>query len=555
MTEVEALCHAGIYKHTPPEIMDEIVRFMPGYLWIVDDYYGDVGLPEFDMPTHGRRARLIHCGVCGQEQVEESRRGGRYAVKYAQNDGIMCPFCCEFVTVKHVSRGIKGVTDRLDAVYYQKSAVNPRALVAFAARCERRFADADAREPWALEPDVSVRGIAVFDAEAHDSIRLQTRPIWEYDAIGAHHVGYMWREVKNMNDLHFGDGALFAWQRPDRAALEESFARAIRGTPFERAWHEDYWCGRDGVKALHMIARYPCVEYLTKLGLTDFLAEVLNSELPSHVINWRGASMSKVLGLSKARLGELKGKKIRITPLLCAVLQVVDRDHIRCSAEVADGVAIACRGERTDIKYKLRSALNAFPVERRAKALKFIARNSVRRFHDIVDLWRMVTDTGGSLAVGDEAFPKDFQAAHDRLIGRIKLQESETLTAAIAKQMPKLTKKYGFEFGGLILRPAASAAEIVREGETLHHCVAGYVDRYAAGSTVICVLRRAVEPDAPWRTVEISAKSGKVIQDRGLHNDWGAYKIDDQYRAALDLFWEAWSERKKRNDEKVRASA
>ena len=72
-----------------------------------------------------------------------------------------------------------------------------------------------------------------------------------------------------------------------------------------------------------------------------------------------------------------------------------------------------------------------------------------------------------------------------------------------------------------------------------------YVNKYSSGETVICVLRRAVDPDAPFRTVEISATTGKLVQDQGLHNDWGKYEIDDKYRAMLELFWEAWRERKK----------
>ena len=544
MTIDDALSHAGDIEHTPMEIMDELVRILPGYLWIVDNYMGDTGLPEFDAPTPGQRARLIRCGVCEGTRVEETRRG-RYAVRYTQNDGVVCPFCGQIVMVKHVTRGIKTLVDRLNAVFYRKSAIDSNAVVALAARCERHFGLADQCEPWTLEPIVDVRGLAVFDAQAHDSLRLQNRVVWQEGKDCWHRVGLMWKEVKSMATLTFGDGALFDFQKPEKVALGASFERAIRGTPFERAWDQAYWCGTDGIAALNMIARYPCVEYLTKLGLSDFIASKLEGNLPSRTVTWKGGSMAEVLGLSKARLGELKGKRIHITPRLCAVLQVVDRDRVRCSAEVAERVAAACRDERPDLKYKLRNMLEMFPRERRPKALKFIARNCDYRLGDILDLWRMLMEVGGSLAVGDEVFPADFRAAHDRLAARVKNVKNAKLSKTIADRVPALTKKYGFEFGGLILRPAESAAEVVREGEVLHHCVATYVSKYASGETVICVLRRAVDPDAPFRTVEISATTGKVVQDRGLHNDWGEFKIDDNYRAMLDLFWEAWRERMK----------
>lgn len=551
MTVGKALAHAGDMERISGAILDEIVRFMPGYLWIVDNWTGDAGLPEYDDPAPGQRMRLIHCGVCDRSEVEESRRG-RYAISYPQGEGVVCPFCGEMVVVKHVSRGIKGLTDRLNAVFYRKSAVDPNVVVALAARCERRYALADVCEPWALLPDVDVRGVAVFDANARDSLRVQARPIYDGGADWFVRTGTEWRTVKAMTTLTFGDQALWDWQRPDKALLTESFRAAIRGTPFERAWSDDYFAGfRDGIEAMNMIAHYPCIEYLTKLGMTGFLADALAEELPTRTVNWRGDSMTKVLRLSRARLGELKGKRIRITPKLCAVLQVVDGGRIPCAAEVADRVAAACRDERPDLKYKLKAMLDAFPPERRGKALKFIARNCDRRLGDIMDLWRMVKEAGGSLAVGDEAFPRDFREAHDRLVVRVKAAGSARLSNAIADRVPALEKKYGFEFGGLILRPAESAAEVIREGEVLHHCVGTYVEKYARGDTVICVLRRAVDPESPWRTVEISAMTGKLVQDRGLHNDWGKYEIDERYRAMLDLFWEAWGERNKRKGRKT----
>ena len=86
----------------------------------------------------------------------------------------------------------------------------------------------------------------------------------------------------------------------------------------------------------------------------------------------------------------------------------------------------------------------------------------------------------------------------------------------------------------------------IREGQVLSHCVGGYVERYAAGKTVICVLRRTVEPDAPWRTVEITPE-GRVVQDRGYRNDGvSGIAVDDKYRMLLDMFWAAWRERSKK---------
>ena len=114
----------------------------------------------------------------------------------------------------------------------------------------------------------------------------------------------------------------------------------------------------------------------------------------------------------------------------------------------------------------------------------------------------------------------------------------------IEKQYKRLLREYGFSFGGLTLRPAKDGDEVRAEGKALHHCVGTYVNSYAEGRTVICVLRRDVEPDRPWRTVEINTAGG-LVQDRGYHNDTMlGTPLTKAYKAMLDLFWEAWRERK-----------
>lgn len=545
MTIFDALDHAGNLTQFGEDIVEGVMRCMPRYLWIEDNYLGDEGWPDEAMERHPHR--LLHCEACGRESVEASRRG-RYATAYSQNDGVVCPFCGEIVKVKHVSRGIKTLRDRLNAVFYRKSTTDRDVVVAMAARCERDFRLADTREPWALEPDIDVRGIAVFDVNRREDLRLQTYVVYDH----GWPVGYDWKIVKAMTGLTFGDGALFPDQRPETVLLTGTMESAIRDTPIERALDMDYVEGTDGIKALDLITRYPCVEYLTKLGFTAFVENRLQGTLPPHLLNWRGKDMAGVLKLSRVRLGQIKGKKIELTPELCDILHYIDRQGIRCGIEIADGVAHACRNEREPAD-TLAKALGYIPKDKWAKALKYIARNRLFRvghIRDITDYWRISHELGNSLTDDAEAFPKDFRAAHDRVTARVKAARNREKDVAIERQLKKLGKRFGFEFGGLILRPAASAGEVIREGEELHHCVGSYVDKYASGQTVICVLRRAVDPDTPWRTVEISARTGKVIQDRGLRNDCGDYAMPEGLRAALDLFWEAWGERHHRQRER-----
>lgn len=542
MDFAEAMRHAGGEGFIPAGALEDVRGYMPRYLWINDHAEGwdDSGY-FMDQPGQVRR---FHCEMCDREW-EEERTGSRWKTTYRQNEAVACPMCGGKVTAKHMGRGFFTLRHQVDAVVYGRSFIHPEALVAYAVHCERDYGGADTDAPWTLDTEGEVRGIAVL---------IYGEGAWRYDRKvaeweingGMVPASYRWVAVKSMNAMNFGTYWLNG--RPERVVLSDSLEAAMEGTPFERAWRDVYLMNdgnMDGLKALAMIARYPCIEYLTKLGHEDLVCRRLRGLMPGGMVNWRGRDMASVLRLSRARLGELKGQKIDLTPETLAVIQTADRYGVRLGAKLAHQAGRACA---RDLKYavaRLREVMALFPDSRRAKALKYIARQAGRAsLGDMLDYWQAVAELGGTLAAGDEAFPADFWPAHDRIVKRRRLARCAGYDAAIQKRYKRLDRKYGFTFGGLVLRPAMSAAEVIEEGEALHHCVATYVDKYAEGGTNIFVLRRAVEPDTPWRTVEIG-KNGSVIQDRGLYNDGAARGLmDDHYRQALDLFWAAWKERK-----------
>jgi hypothetical protein len=60
------------------------------------------------------------------------------------------------------------------------------------------------------------------------------------------------------------------------------------------------------------------------------------------------------------------------------------------------------------------------------------------------------------------------------------------------------------------------AADIVREGNKLCHCVASYIKKVAIGDSFIVFLRKKKEKDKPFYTIEI--QNNRVVQIRGLAN-------------------------------------
>ena len=123
-------------------------------------------------------------------------------------------------------------------------------------------------------------------------------------------------------------------------------------------------------------------------------------------------------------------------------------------------------------------------------------------------------------------FPRDLQAAHNEMAvlqDRAKTEEEilkkELLYGkGIRNRYPAAMKKYAWENEGMLIRPAADAGEIIREGRTLHHCVGGdtYLSRHAAGESTILFLRKKEHPEIPYITVEISGR--RICQWYGAYD-------------------------------------
>ena len=95
--------------------------------------------------------------------------------------------------------------------------------------------------------------------------------------------------------------------------------------------------------------------------------------------------------------------------------------------------------------------------------------------------------------------------------------------------------RYAWEHDGILIRPAASEQELRKEGSALHHCVATYAKRHAAGELTIFFIRRVEEPDKPWFTLNFNEKFLSVTENRGLHNCVRTPEIE-----AFEAAWLAW---------------
>lgn len=124
-------------------------------------------------------------------------------------------------------------------------------------------------------------------------------------------------------------------------------------------------------------------------------------------------------------------------------------------------------------------------------------------------------------------FPRDLNAAHAVMIHEFNKKEADKRLMEVAVKYPlikkhyrRLRKKFYYEDGNFLIRPARNAEEIIMEGRILHHCVGGdtYLEKHNRETSIILFLRTAKEPEVPYITVEIAPKNLHILQWYGAHD-------------------------------------
>ena len=153
------------------------------------------------------------------------------------------------------------------------------------------------------------------------------------------------------------------------------------------------------------------------------------------------------------------------------------------------------------------------------------------------------------MTLNKNRFPKDFMRFHD-----IRIDEYHTAKAlADAEEKKKYMEKFidvankylplqrnkNEDFICVIAR---TPEELVKEGEYLDHCVGrmNYDQRIAKEQSLIFFIRKAVNPDKPFVTVEYSLSTHKVLQCYGRKDS----KPEDNVLRFVNDIWLPYANRK-----------
>lgn len=302
------------------------------------------------------------------------------------------------------------------------------------------------------------------------------------------------------------------------------------------------------------------LEWLCKMGLNNLARNIINERYNGNLVgkvNYKGKTIYEILGLTKVNT---------------KVLQEVDGDHyVLRLLQVSQQIGLQFKPEQlleyyetfgcnTDllrranrkvslhklVKYITKESEN-YPIGERGGCwqysyMRYKEREDPRieRKKNMANDWLEYLKWCKELKYDLENMfiymPKNFKKVHDRTAKEYQELQDKKAAAEkrrreeLAKKNLEDTKKamedifkkndgidaFSIKGKGLILVVPKDASDIKHEGEVLHHCVGGYVDRVAKGETIILFVRKADEPDTPYFTMEY--RDNHVIQCRGLHN-------------------------------------
>jgi len=277
--------------------------------------------------------------------------------------------------------------------------------------------------------------------------------------------------------------------------------------------------------------KHPNVENLARSGFSNYISEVIKKSMnyensyyvtrfnvkeTNHYIDWKKVKPSEMLGLTKEEL--ILARHVSFESLEF-YKEIKDRKGLRLDGGTLQRIE---RWNFRSVKSMVCTPINGYnvPLIRTINYLEKQQEKADKKYlisvQHLEDYWNALYKVYRAMPQ-ELLYPKDLNRAHDEMVLRVKEKEDAELNKMIAERLPALSvMSYQNEEMGLLIRPAASQAELIKEGELLHHCVGGYAKRYASGETCILFVRKIEEPNIPFYTLEY--KNGAVQQNRGDHN-------------------------------------
>lgn len=292
----------------------------------------------------------------------------------------------------------------------------------------------------------------------------------------------------------------------------------------------DLYQGEDIIEYLRTYEKYPIAEMLVKLGLSRF---ALSKQILEKAT--KDKTFRKYLGRNRELLASDRGydKQFYVSTILTAYkenkpLEIV-QELETLKKEIANPRFYALHGMFKGEADRLFAYIKK-------------QNTNLTLYRDYVSACR---ELGLDMTKDKNRYPHDFMHAHDVAIDdahalRAVRAEQARIARAIEEEQERkkreqeqihlaenflaVASKYlplqSLDNGAFVVYIAQSPAELVKEGEALHHCVGklGYDKKFAKEQSLIFFVRSATDTETPLATIEYDPKRNKILQFYADHN-------------------------------------
>jgi hypothetical protein len=287
----------------------------------------------------------------------------------------------------------------------------------------------------------------------------------------------------------------------------------------------------DRIHIENFLNYYPCnqyYEYLIKMGLTNLVKDLIEIEGYSGYkseVNMEAKRVHEVLRVAKYDIPILQELNTNLTGL--RYVRYAREHGIKLDKEQIDFI-------QTYFKANLGTFTHYLQYTTVHKTIRYLTSNftcmSKKAIYDKESEWKDYVHQAQELNynIRDEfvLFPKNLTQAHYMATDLInerntakQRKEANTKYDGIRTRQQELIDLYSMEYKNLMIRVPKDAAEIIWEGQTLHHCVGGnnYLESMSKGVSLILFIRKVEDPDTPYFTMEVRGTS--IQQYHGIYND------------------------------------
>lgn len=443
-------------------------------------------------------------GTCFQCRQRVCTMPGR---RFRQNEGVTCPNCGAAVLA------LLDTSDRFKVNYVQNIVSLQKGTDGATVFLRQWHLLRDRAAQWADIPG-QLQEVARYAVRGGRAAKWQREAKENYMMNTFRYTLDDWTRMRNVSEVY--DGSYSFHLPPDwQEQVESTCLRYVDLEGFMAAKGN-----KNPVRFLLDWARYPAVEKLWKAGYTEAVREhtVWAQKVHQKAVNWKKDSIREAIYFPMRILKTWPAAEWTMDRFLRArrVWGLVEEGRLR------EGEAVQLLTGDADLEH-IQQALGHAPLRR---VLRYIQGRNARTYRDYLrdcEALELDLDDRGVL------FPPNLDAAHQRTISQVEYKKNKAKWDAFDKRLGGL-QKLAWAIDGLLIRPPADAGELIAEGQALHHCVGGYVDRMARGETVILLIRREDAPDKPYYTLEW--KDDRVIQCRTNNNK--SYEMDPLVAAFVE---------------------